>query len=44
MESVFPEIQKQFGFGFMRLPMVGDTVQIHPTTQMPDALLAAGIN
>ena len=44
MESVFPEIQKQFGFGFMRLPMVGDTVDIQQTTQMVDAFLAAGFN
>ena len=44
MESVFPEIQKQFGFGFMRLPMVGDTVDIQQTTQMVDAFLAAGFH
>ena len=32
MEAVFPEIQKRFGFGMMRLPMVGDLVDIPQTT------------
>ena len=44
MEAVFPEIQKRFGFGMMRLPMVGDLVDIPQTTQMVDAFLAAGFN
>lgn len=44
MKSVFPEIQKQFGFGFMRLPMTGEQVDIRQTTQMVDAFLAAGFN
>ena len=44
MESVFPGIQKQLGFGFMRLPMVGEQVDIPQTTQMVDAFLAAGFN
>ena len=44
MESVFPEIQKQLGFGFMRLPMAGDQVDIPQTMQMVDAFLAGGFN
>ena len=44
MEAVFPEIQKRFGFGMMRLPMIGDQVDIPQTTRMVDAFLAAGFN
>ncbi|MDO5545918.1 MAG: aldo/keto reductase [Eubacteriales bacterium] len=44
MESVFPEIQKRFGFGFMRLPMVDGQVDIPQTMKMVDAYLAAGFN
>ena len=44
MEKVFPEIQKQFGFGFMRLPMLGEQVDIPQTTKMVDAFLEAGFN
>ena len=40
----FEKIQKNFGFGFMRLPMVGDQVDIPQTTRMVDAFLAAGFN
>ena len=35
-------IKKNFGFGFMRLPMIGDEVDIPQTTQMVDAFLKAG--
>ena len=44
MESVFPEIQKQLGFGFMRLPMNGEQVDIPQTMKMVDAFLAGGFN
>ena len=44
MEAVFPEIQKRFGFGMMRLPMVGDLVDIPQTMKMVDAFLAAGFH
>ena len=44
MEAAFPEIQKRFGFGMMRLPMIGDQVDIPQTTRMVDAFLAAGFN
>ena len=44
MESVFPEIQKQLGFGFMRLPMAGEQVDIPQTMQMVDTFLAAGFH
>ena len=44
MNTYFPEIKKNFGFGMMRLPMVGDEVDIPQTTQMVDAFLNAGFN
>ena len=44
MNTFFPEIKKNFGFGMMRLPMVGDEVDIPQTTAMVDAFLAAGFN
>lgn len=44
METYFPEIKKNFGFGMMRLPMVGENVDIVQTTAMVDAFLAAGFN
>ena len=44
MNTYFPEIQKNFGFGMMRLPMVGEEVDIPLTTAMVDAFLAAGFN
>ena len=37
-------IQKNFGFGFMRLPMAGEEVDIPQTTKMVDAFLDAGFN
>ena len=40
----FPEIKGNFGFGFMRLPMQGDRVDIDHTTKMVDAFLASGFN
>lgn len=40
----FELIQKNFGFGFMRLPMIGDGVDIPQTIQMVDSFLEAGFN
>lgn len=40
----FEQIQKNFGFGFMRLPMTGEQVDIPQTKQMVDAFLEAGFN
>ncbi len=37
-------IKKNFGFGFMRLPMQGEEVDIPETTKMVDAFLGAGFN
>ena len=44
MTHPFPEIKKNFGFGMMRLPMIGDEVDIPQTTKMVDAFMAAGFN
>ena len=44
MNQYFPEVKGNFGFGFMRLPMNGDKVDIPHTTAMVDAFLAAGFN
>ena len=38
----FASLDKNFGFGFMRLPMLGDEVDIPQTIQMVDAFLDAG--
>ena len=37
-------IKKNFGFGFMRLPMNGEEVDFEQTKQMVDAFLEAGFN
>ena len=37
-------IKKNFGFGCMRLPMIGEEVDIKQTKQMVDAFLDAGFN
>ena len=44
MNRPFPEIKKNFGFGMMRLPMIGEEVDMEQTKQMVDAFLAAGFN
>ena len=44
MNTYFPEMKKNFGFGMMRLPMVGEEVDISQTTAMVDAFLGAGFN
>ncbi len=44
MNSYFPEMKKNFGFGMMRLPMIGEEVDIDQTIRMVDAFLSAGFN
>ena len=44
MNPHFPEIKKNFGFGLMRLPMVGEEVDLEQTGRMVDAFLDAGFN
>ena len=44
MNPWFPEIKKNFGFGAMRLPMIGDKVDIPQTTKMVDTFMARGFN
>ena len=44
MNSFFPEIKKNFGFGMMRLPMIGEDVDYEQTSVMVDAFLNAGFN
>ena len=44
MNPHFPEIKKNFGFGMMRLPMIGEEVDMEQTSKMVDAFLAAGFN
>ena len=44
MNTFFPEIKKNFGFGCMRFPMTGDVVDEAQVTQMVDAFLEAGFN
>ena len=44
MSGSFDKIQKNFGFGYMRLPMIGDEVDIEQTTKMVDAFLENGFN
>ncbi len=44
MNSIYPEIKKNFGFGIMRLPMNGSEVDISQTCDMVDAFLNAGFN
>lgn len=40
----FDNVKKNFGFGCMRLPMNGDTVDYEETCKMVDAFLANGFN
>lgn len=40
----FPEIKNRFGFGFMRLPFIGEEIDVTQTEKMVDAFLAAGFN
>ena len=40
----FEKIKKNFGFGFMRLPTLGDELDMEQITQMVDAFMEAGFN
>ena len=42
MNTFFPEMKKNFGFGCMRFPMKDEALDIPTLTQMVDAFLAAG--
>ena len=44
MNRAFPEMKKKLGFGLMRLPMVGETVDYAQVNAMVDAFLARGFN
>ena len=44
MNTFFPEIKKNFGFGCMRFPMVGEEIDEVQVAGMVDAFLAAGFN
>ncbi len=44
MNRFFPDIKKNFGFGLMRLPMIGEDVDIQQTKDMVDAFFRAGFN
>ena len=44
MNKFFPDIQKNFGFGMMRLPMLGEDVDLEQTSKMVDAFMEAGFN
>ena len=44
MRNSFAQIRKNFGFGFMRLPMEGENVDIAQTIQMVDNFLESGFN
>ena len=44
MSNSFDLILKNFGFGFMRLPMLGDDVDIPQTIRMVDCFLENGFN
>ena len=44
MNTYFSEVKKNFGFGFMRLPMIGETVDIEHTQKMVDLFMHNGYN
>lgn len=44
MDNFFENVKKNFGFGMMRLPMVGEDVNIPQVIKMVDAFMAAGFN
>ncbi len=44
MNRFFPEVNKNFGFGCMRLPMKDDAVDVAEMTKMVDAFLDNGFN
>lgn len=44
MERAFQEIRKNFGFGMMRLPMLGEKVDIEQVKKMVDVFIDSGFN
>ena len=44
MTRAFPEMKKKLGFGMMRLPMNGETVDYEQVNRMVDAFLERGFN
>ncbi len=44
MSEIFPEIRKNFGFGCMRLPMIGNDIDLEQTSKMVDLFLQNGFN
>ena len=44
MNKFFPEIKKNFGFGMMRLPMIGEKVDFEQTQRMVDYFIENGFN
>lgn len=44
MNTFFPEIKKNFGFGCMRFPLDGEQVDVTAVTEMVDTFLKAGFN
>lgn len=44
MNTFFPEIKKNFGFGCMRLPMCGDEVNYDEVSKMVDTFIENGFN
>lgn len=44
MNKFFPEIKKNFGFGCMRLPTVGDEIDTEAFCRMVDKFIDAGFN
>lgn len=44
MNHHFNKVKKNFGFGFMRLPMKGDQVDYEETKKMVDTFLESGFN
>ena len=44
MNPFFPEMKKNLGFGFMRLPKVGDEIDLKRTAGLVDLFLEAGFN
>lgn len=44
MQTGFPEVKKKLGFGAMRLPMIGEKVDLAAFSKMVDLFLSEGFN
>lgn len=44
MYTPFPEVKKNFGFGCMRLPKIGDEIDYGHMCEMVDSFLEKGFN